>query len=169
MNNTIDYIVKTSFFTAFAIVISVYGIAYFFENDGFSLMEVAFLPFLIGLIFIILSFTISFVFLIKYNNLTGKTPIKSIYYIAWVSLVSLILIFITDTFMHTFFDKELSKKYAKKLIEIAIAYKKPTDDIENLSNFPFLFQNWTICLIGMILGNFFSWMVFRIYKENKLK
>lgn len=170
MNNnffSLEYIFVTSIAIALSCTGCMYGIAYYFSYDSFSINEVAFFPIISLFLVFILSSLILFTSIKKYrNNTTSKHIANSYYILATVALTS-ILIFLIDVFMHAMIDDTLSLKYAETLQIVSKQYAVSSKNINNISKIPFILQNVMMTCIGLISGSFFSLFILSQYKKMK--
>ncbi|MCS3530809.1 hypothetical protein [Chryseobacterium sp. JUb7] len=171
MNNnnylTLEYIFITSISIAVSALACIYGIAYYFVSDGFTLLEVSSLP----LISLLVVFTISsiclFLALKRYHDIINK--IKNVPYILGTVAITGIFIFIIDIFMYAFIDKTLSSQYIQQLEVVYKQYGKSAKDVNNLKSLPFILQNWILIFISLVCGSFSSLILLKIYKRTKAK
>lgn len=167
---TLEYIFITSLIIAVSALVLIYGTAYYFISDGFSLIEVSSLP-LISLVFVLLASSVSlFISLKKYNQLNHNIKkIKNLYFILNVIAVTAIFIFLIDIFMYAIIDKTLSINYIEYLEVVYKQYGKSVKDADSLKNLPFILQNGAIVAMSLVVGSFSSLFLLNNYKKTKLK
>ncbi len=144
-----------SIFLAIGFLVVTYGICYNMISNGLSNFELTMFSLMIGLIFLVISFISSTVFLYKYKKDCINQRIialKGFYQFGLILCFSLFSIIILDALYFEFIDKSVPKTFADSMSDILLKGGQSEEAVNGLAQLPLMLQNGIIVFIGAIIG-----------------
>ncbi len=161
--------IQASIIIALTTFILTYITLYQWQKDGFSIMEISIMSILtaIFVFFIIIAINIWQVNIYRKKSLEESiSPIKKIWSVIIITILSFALLSLFDSLLFYFIDKSIPKSYAEGLEDLLKSSGQPTESLSEFSEMPFMLQNGIVIFIAALIGSMIS-LIF-IKKDGQL-
>ena len=128
------------------------------QNNGISMGELIMLPLIGGFYLFLTTIVINIIGINKIRRLEIKNnvlPIKKIYQVLIIIVVSILIYTILDS-IYFLFDSSLSKDYASSLDALLKSTGETTEEVKDFENIPFSIQNIFSSITSAIITGLIS-------------